>query len=173
MDPVSLEFGTIKLRPLLSNDSLKLSELANNKKIWDNVRDFFPHPYSENNAIEFIEICRKEDPQVTFAIEFEGELVGVIGLIPQSDIYALSAEIGYWIGEQYWNNGIATEAIGLIVPYGFYTLDLRRIYSGVFDFNKASQRVLEKCGFELEGIFKNAIIKNNKIVNEYRYAIVR
>ena len=173
MDIEHPESGMVRLRQLRTTDSPRLSELANNKNIWDNVRDFFPHPYSEKNAVEFIELVGKEDPKVTFAIDFQGELVGVIGLVPQSDIYRLSAEIGYWIGEPFWNKGITTQAIRLLTHYGFHTLDLQRIYTGVFDYNKASQRVLEKCGFVLEGIFKHAIIKNNKTIDEYRYALIK
>lgn len=173
MDPVNLESGLVKIRKLHTTDSVRLSELANNKNIWDNVRDFFPHPYTEKNAIEFIELCNRENPQITFAIEFEGKLVGVIGLVLQSDIHRLSAEIGYWIGEPYWNKGIATKAIRLLTHYGFHTLNLQRIYTGVFDYNKASQRVLEKCGFELEGILKKAIIKNNNIIDQYCYALIK
>jgi RimJ/RimL family protein N-acetyltransferase len=111
-----------------------------------------------------------ENPPCTFAIEYMGELAGCIGLVKQTDVYKLSAEIGYWIGEPYWGLGIATTAVELLTEYGFHQLGLVRIYSGVFDFNKASQRVLEKAGYQLEGIFEKSVIKNGKICNEYRYA---
>jgi RimJ/RimL family protein N-acetyltransferase len=93
--------------------------------------------------------------------------------VPQTDIYRLGAEIGYWIGEPYWGQGIATKAVELVTEYGFNRLGLERIYSGVFDFNKASQKVLEKSGFTLEGIFKKSVIKNGRIINEYRYAKIK
>lgn len=163
----------VRLRELKITDKKKLSELANNKNIWDNVRDYFPHPYTEENAIEFINLCNKEDPKVTFAIEYDNNLAGVIGLVMQTDIYRLSAEIGYWIGEPFWKKGIATNAVRLMVDYGFNSLQLKRIYTGVFDYNKTSQRILEKNGFKLEGILKKAIIKNNKIIDEYRYGITK
>ena len=163
----------VGLRELKPDDTNRLSELANNKNIWNNLRDFFPFPYTKENARDFIDRCIKEDPKVTFAIEYKEELVGVAGLVLQSDINRLSAEVGYWIGEPYWNKGIASSAVALVVNYGFNTLKLNRIYCGVFDFNKASQRVLEKCGFTLEGIFKKAVIKDKKIIDEYRYAIIK
>ncbi len=163
----------IRLRELHPADKQILAELANNKRIWNNVRDFFPHPYTEKDAIEFIEICAKENPKTTFAIEFQNEFVGITGLVLQTDIYRTTAEIGYWIGEPYWNKGIATKAVKLLVNYGFDSLKLNRIFSGVFENSKASQKVLEKCGFRLEGIFEKSILKNNAIINEYRYGIVK
>ncbi len=162
----------LKLRPFRESDSLKLSEFCNNKKVWDNLRDYIPHPYSESNALEYIRFCQSEDPQLTFAIEYEGKFAGSIGLVKQSDVYKLTAEIGYWIGEPYWGKGITTQAAKMITDYGFNKLGLVRIFSGVFDFNKASQRVLEKAGFKLECVFEKSIYKNGKICDEYRYAMI-
>ncbi|MBA7576494.1 putative ribosomal N-acetyltransferase YdaF [subsurface metagenome] len=167
------EKDNIRLRELRPADKPRLAQLANNKKIWDNVRDFFPFPCLKKNAIDFIAICNKEDPKVTFAIEYQGDLTGVAGLVLQTDIYRKSAEIGYWVGEPYWNKGIATSAVILLINYGFEKLTLERIFTGVFEHNKASQRILEKCGFIHEGIFKNAIIKNNRVLDEYRYGITK
>ena len=163
----------IKLRQFEDKDMQSVARLCNNIKIWDNVRDFLPHPYTQKHAQEFIRTCRGEVPQVTFAIEYKGDLTGCIGLVKQTDIYKLTAEVGYWIGEPYWGLGIATKSVNLIVEYGFYRLDLVRIFTGVFDFNKASQRVLEKAGFKLEGIFEKSVLKNGVIISEYRYAKVK
>ena len=163
----------VALRRLIPSDKFRLAELANNKKIWDNVRDYFPHPYTEEEAERFIEFTKQEDPVQTSGILWGGDLVGVVGLVKRSDVYRKTAEIGYWIGEPYWNRGIAPKAVSLIVDYGFNELDLLRIDAGVFEFNKASQRVLEKCGFEFEGVFKKSIIKNGQIWDEYRYGIIK
>lgn len=132
----------LKLRPFKVSDSKRLAEFCNNKNIWDNLRDYMPFPYTEKNATEYIGYCQSENPQLTFAIEFSGEFVGSIGLVRQTDVYKLTAEIGYWIGEPYWGLGITTEAVRLITEYGFNHLGLVRIYTGVFDFNKASQKAL-------------------------------
>jgi RimJ/RimL family protein N-acetyltransferase len=162
----------VKIRQFISNDISKLAELCNNKNIWDNLRDFIPFPYTEKDAQGFIDFCSKENPVVTFAIDLNENLVGCIGLVPQNDIYRLSAEIGYWIGEPYWGFGIATQAVRLIVDYGFKKLNLIRIFTGVFDYNVPSQRVLEKAGFKKEGVFEKSIIKNGQIHDEYRYSII-
>jgi [ribosomal protein S5]-alanine N-acetyltransferase len=163
----------LKLREFRDSDIPILAELCNNRKIWDNLRDIIPYPYTEKDAEYFIGLCRKENRQTTFGIEHNGEFTGCIGLVLQNDIYKLSAELGYWIGEPYWGRGIATSAVNKIVDYGFTKLDLVRIYSGIFAFNKASQRVLEKAGFQLEGIFRNSVYKNGTICDEYRYAKIK
>lgn len=162
----------IRLRKFKIVDSSRLAELCNNKNIWNNLRDYLPFPYTEKDAAEYIEYCQSEEPQLTFAIEFNGDFVGSIGLVKQTDVYKLTAEIGYWIGEPYWGLGIATKAVRLITEYGFNHLGLVRIYTGIFDYNKASQRVLEKSGFKLECVFEKSIFKNDKICDEYRYALI-
>ena len=167
---IKLQNLPVTLRGFNETDSDQLAKLCNNRNIWDNLRDFIPSPYSEQNAIDFIKICQLENPQVTFAIDYNNELAGCIGLVPQSDIYRLSAEIGYWIGEPYWGLGIATKAVQLLTEYAFKQLKLTRIYTGVFDYNLSSQRVLEKAGFKKEGIFEKSIIKNGVICDEHRYA---
>ncbi len=165
-----LVFENLKLRKLKDSDEHRLAALCNNKKIWDNLRDYIPYPYTDKDATAFIGFCKTENPQQTFAMEYNNEFVGCIGLVLQTDVYKLTAEIGYWIGEPFWGLGLATKAVNLLVDYGFNQLNLVRIYTGVFDFNKASQRVLEKAGFKLECIFEKSIVKNGVICNEYRYA---
>ena len=161
----------IKLRSLNDRDSSALASLANNKKIWDNLRDIMPYPYTIENAIFFINLVKNEDPQLTFAIEYDGKLCGVIGLVAQQDVYKKTAEIGYWIGEPFWNKGIATEAVKLITDYGLKELGLVRIHTGIFEYNTASMKVLEKCGYKRDGIFEKAVIKNGQIWDEYRFSI--
>ncbi len=163
-----------KLRPLCPADAETLARLANNKKIWDSVRDHFPHPYTLEDAKDFIERKAEEIPAHSFAIANQNEeFCGVISLIPQEDVYRISAEIGYWIGEPFWGQGIATQAIAQMTRYGFQELHLERIFAAVFDYNKASMRTLEKNGYHKEGVFKQAVIKNGQIHDEHRYAKLR
>ncbi len=162
----------VKIRQFTVLDQSELARLANNKNVWDNLRDYIPFPYTEKDAESFIRLNLKENPQQNFGIAFDNELCGVIGLIPQKDVYRKSAEIGYWLGEPFWGKGIATEAVRQITEYGFARLGIIRIYSGVFDYNIASMKVLEKNGFKKEGIFRNAIIKNGKVFDEHRYYLL-
>ena len=165
--------GEIILRCLTKDDRSSLANLANNKKIWDNVRDFLPNPYTENDAEIFINLTTQEVIAMTFAIDYEGQFCGVIGLVRQTDVYKKTAEIGYWIGEPFWNKGIATKSVKLMTSYGLQSLDFVRIHTGVFEYNIGSMRVLEKNGYTKDGIFKKSIFKNGKIWDEHRYSIIK
>lgn len=168
--PLRFTDGVVTIRKFRRSDKFRMAEIANNEKVAANLRDAFPSPYSVEDAQKFISVCLRQKPYQVFAIEFEGEYVGNIGLHRQDDVYRKTAELGYFIGEPWWNRGITTRAVNLICDYGFRELDIIKIFSGVFSFNTASQRVLEKCGFTLEAILKSAVIKNGEICDEYRYA---
>lgn len=165
-----MKFNEVELRKFRNSDAGRLVKLANNKKISQNLRDGFPHPYTLSDAESFIKKCLEQKTITTFAIEYKGEYVGNIGLMIGQDVYRKSAEIGYFIGEEYWNKGITTKAVNLITEFGFKELELIRIHTGIFEFNTSSMRVLEKCGFTKEGIFQKAIYKNSKIWDEHRYS---
>jgi [ribosomal protein S5]-alanine N-acetyltransferase len=167
---VELTSGDIKLREFKLSDAQRFAELANNEQISRNLRDGFPNPFTYKHAEEFIQRWMALDPVTVFAIEYQGEYVGNISLSKGKDVYRKSAEIGYFIGEPYWNRGIATAAVNLITEYGFVDLDIVRVHTGVYEHNTASQRVLEKCGFKKEGVFQKAVFKRNKFWNEVRYA---
>lgn len=164
--------NSVKIRPFRLEDAPRMAELANNPKIAINLRDAFPHPYSLADAETFIKMCMTHNPTQAFAIEYNGEYAGNIGLHPETDVYRKSAEIGYFLGEPYWGKGIMTEAVKQMVKYGFANLDIVRIHTGIFEYNVASQRVLEKCGFKKEAVFEKAIFKNNRLWNEVRYALL-
>jgi len=161
--------GVVSLRPFCRDDGPRMAELANNEKIAVNLRDGFPHPYTLADAEKFIEMALSKPDQI-FAIEFEGEYVGNIGVHKKSDVYRYGAEIGYFLGEPYWNKGIMQRAVNLVCDYAFRELDIIRIDTGVFEFNPASMSVLEKCGFVKEAVFRKSVVKKGKIWNEVRYA---
>jgi len=165
-----LKEGNIILRPFYDNDANALAQLSNNKIIWDNLRDFIPFPYGIDDAISFIKLTQKENPQMTFAIEYDRQFCGVIGLVGQSDVYKRTAEIGYWVGEPYWNKGIATVSVKLLTDYGFNQLDFIRIHTGVFEYNIGSMNVLTKNGYSKDGVFKKSILKNGQIFDEHRFS---
>ena len=162
-----------KLRSLRPDDAHDIAEYANNKKIWINLRDAFPFPYTLENAKSYIEMTCAQKPQSFFGIEVNSKIVGMIAVLQGKDVYSISGEIGYWLGEEYWNKGVMTAAVKAMVDYGFQELGLERIHSGVFEYNTTSMKVLEKAGFIKETIFKNAVKKDGLIVNEHRYAILK
>jgi RimJ/RimL family protein N-acetyltransferase len=163
----------LKLRKLREEDRFRLAELANNKKIWDNLRDQMPHPFRLEDADRFIKIKKDQIEDYVFVIEYEGELAGLIGLHPQKDVYRLSLELGYWIGEPFWGKGLATESVKQVLDFAFNNLDINRIFAGALEHNEGSKKVLLKNGFLFEGIARKAVVKNEVIMDEFRYGILR
>jgi ribosomal-protein-alanine N-acetyltransferase len=170
---MELELKTCVIRPWRPGDEESLAEHANNFNIWRNLRDRFPHPYTMEDAREWILRVGEESPQANFAIVVDGRAVGGIGLILKDDISRCSAEIGYWLGEAFWGRGITTEAVHALTNWGFDNFDLSRIYAGVLEWNPASMRVLEKAGYQFEGRLRKAVVKQNQVMDEFIYAIVR
>ena len=162
------------LRPWQKSDLASLIKYANNPLIAANMTDAFPHPYTEVKGIAFLEMVTAILPVRVWAIEINGEAAGGIGLHPQQDIMRRNAELGYWLAEPYWGKGIITRAVPQVIELGFKVLpDIERIYARPFGRNKASQRVLEKSGFEYETMFKNTIFKNGVFDDELFYAVRR
>ena len=162
-----------KLRPWTLDDLDSLVRNANNFNIAKFMSDKFPHPYTTEDGKAFIEIATKDNPINIFAIDIDGQAVGGIGIFLQSDIHQKNAEIGYWLAEPFWGKGIITKAINEIVDFGFKNYDITRIFARPFGINIASQRVLEKSGFKLEGKFEKALFKNGEYLDEMIYAIRR
>ena len=161
------------LRPWEINDLDSLVEQANNIKIAKFMTDGFPYPYTPENGKAFIECATTDTPVHIFAIVVNGKAVGGIGIHPQADIHRRNAELGYWLSEAHWGNGIITKAIKEMVDFAFKTYDINRVFARPFGTNKASQRVLEKSGFILEGQFEKALLKNGEFEDELIYAIRR
>lgn len=162
------------LRRWAGDDAPALVKYANNKKIADNLRDGFPYPYTINDAWAFLQSFIDADESKSFcrAIDADGEAVGSIGIFFKDDVYRRSAEIGYWLGEPFWGNGIVTAAIKLMCEEAFRRYDIVRIYAEPYAQNMASRRALEKAGFELEGILRKSVYKNGDIFDSCVYALL-
>lgn len=146
---------------------------ANNRNVWINLRDRFPHPYTHAEARNWLEMVVGVKPENSFAIAVDDEAVGGIGFTVQHDVGRRSAEIGYWLGEEYWGRGIATQALIAVTDYAFANYDLCRMYAHVFAWNPASARVLEKAGYEFEGRLKKSVTKDGQTIDQLMYAVVR
>jgi RimJ/RimL family protein N-acetyltransferase len=155
------------------SDAPNIVKHGNNFNVWINLTDRFPHPYTLPHAHAWLKHHVRTTPETSFAIEVDGEYVGGIGFDPQQGERRLSAEIGYWLGERYWGIGIATEALRGMTEYAFANHNLVRLYAHVFEWNIASIRVLEKCGYVREAILRRSVIKDNQIIDEMIYAFVR
>lgn len=159
--------NNVLLRPWKKEDAQPLAAIANNRRVWNYVRDAFPNPYTVMDALQWISKESTAKPLVNFAIIYEGEVAGSVGIILQDDVYRKTVEIGYFTGEKFWGKGIATQAVGLLLPYITTTFDIVRITARVFENNKESMKVLQKNGFYLESIQRKAGIKNNEVLDVY------
>lgn len=161
------------VRSFRPDDASSLARHANNRRVWMNLRDQFPHPYSLSDAERFIGEAAGLEPQTHFAIAVDGAAAGAVGLHLKKDIRRRSAEIGYWLGEELWGRGIATEAVRALTGHAFARFDLARLYAGVFEGNHASMRVLEKAGYTREARLRKAITKDGRTIDLLLYANVR
>jgi len=146
---------------------------ANNRNVWINLRDRFPHPYTLADARNWLECVVGITPETSFAIAVDDEAVGGIGFTIQPDVAHRSAEIGYWLGEEFWGRGIATDALIAVTNYAFKNYDVCRLYAHVFDWNPASARVLEKAGYEFEGRLRKSVTKAGQTIDQLMYGLVR
>ncbi|HEX6915394.1 MAG TPA: GNAT family N-acetyltransferase [Chitinophagaceae bacterium] len=157
----------VVLRCWRRQDAQQLSAIANNRKIWLNLRDRFPHPYTVMDAMKWVQLHHEDDPVQHFCIEYQGKVAGGIGVLTKEDVYRCSIEIGYFVGESYWGRGIASYAVSRMLEYIEDHFDVNRIYAEVFEHNKASMLVLRKNGFHLEGIRQKAVLKDGVLLDDY------
>jgi RimJ/RimL family protein N-acetyltransferase len=161
------------VRSLRTDDAEELARLANDREIWRNLKDRFPFPYAVEHANAFIAYCQSQTPESNFAIAVGDRLAGVIGFEHRDDVWRRSVELGYWLGREYWNRGIAAEAARAMAAWAFAQWEIDRVWAGVFDWNAASARVLEKAGFTLEGRLRKSAYKDGRAVDELIFGMVR
>ena len=164
------------LRPWRREDVEDVLRYANNEKIARNLRNIFPYPYIRTDAENFVNSCLEADEtcQMFRAIEAEGRAVGSIALCRGGDVYVRTAELGYWLAEDYWGQGIMTQAVRQICREGFEQWDdLVRIYAEPYARNAPSRRVLEKAGFALEGVLRQNVFKEGEVCDSCMYALLR
>ena len=157
----------MEFRPHRINLAKEFATIKNTPEILDNGYDKTPSPFTESDAITFIKQQLKKSKDERFLIYWNNKLAGEIGITLMSDVFRLNAEIGYFISKDFWGKGLATQAVKKMTDYTFANFDVVRIVAGVFDFNKSSMKVLEKNGYYLESVRKNAVIKNGKIIDDY------
>ena len=163
------------LRKWRLSDAKDLAAALSNKKVLNNLRDGLPFPYTPQDAEDYITAMLSADENDTFAfaITVHDRAVGSIGAFRQSNIHSRTAELGYYLAEEYWGQGIVTEAIRQICGLLFETTDILRIYAEPFSYNIGSRRALEKAGFTCEGVMKNNAVKNGKVQDMTLYSLTR
>jgi ribosomal-protein-alanine N-acetyltransferase len=159
-----------EVRSWRHDDLGSLVQHADNRKIWLNLRDRFPHPYTKRDGREFLRTMLTQRPETAFAIAVGGEAVGGIGFVMMPDVERVSAEIGYWLAEPFWGRGMTTEAVVAVTRYAIDTHGFTRMFALPFASNRASCRVLEKAGYVLEGRLRRSAIKDGQIIDQMQYA---
>ena len=144
---------------------------ANNRNVWINLRDRFPHQYKVSDARNWLDLVVGYEPETNFAIAVNDKAVGGIGFSRLDDVNFRSAEIGYWLGEEFWGRGLATQALVAVTRYAFESTDVCRVFAHVFEWNNASARVLEKAGYTFEGRLKKSVSKDGKIIDQLMYSM--
>ena len=167
-----LKLPTCDVRSWRTSDAEPISRYANNRKIWLNLRDAFPHPYTLKDAREYIRAVRQRTPETSFAITVNDEAIGSVGFVLREDVERVSAEIGYWLAEPFWGRGIATEALSAVTAHAVETYQLTRVFAVPFAWNAASCRVLEKAGYVLETRLRRSAIKNGTMTDQLQYAFI-
>lgn len=164
-----------KIRKWKLTDAKDIAVALSNKNVQDNLRDGLPYPYSEQDGMDFISsmLSANETETFTFAITLDDKAIGSIGVFRQQNIHRQTAEMGYYIAEEYWGNGIMTDAVKQICEYVFENSDILRIYAEPFAHNIGSCRVLEKAGFKYEGTLRSNAVKNGKVVDMKMYSRLR
>lgn len=172
---MSVEQATpsFELRPWRQDDLTDLVKHANDLSIADNLTNTFPHPYTEEDGLAFLNRFRSDTPVRVFAIVVDGHAVGSIGVFQQDDIFHHNAELGYWLAAPFRGRGIVPAALRQMVDYAFQGWPLKRVFARPFGSNTASQRALEKAGFTLEARLVGTIEKNGRIEDELIYAVRR
>jgi len=158
------------LRPWRPSDRADLIRHANNRKVWRNLTHMFPHPYTEADAEHWIRIANEEGRSLHLAIEFKGAAAGGVGAIAGEGIAAATADFGYWLGEPFWGQGIATAAASALVGRLMREQRFSRLQAPVFAWNPASMRVLEKVGFVREGVLRSSVTKDGALIDSVMYA---
>ena len=164
-----------KIRKWKLTDAKDIAVALSNKNVQDNLRDGLPYPYSEQDGMDFISsmLSTNETETFAFAITLDDKAIGSIGVFRQQNIHRQTAEMGYYIAEEYWGNGIMTDAVKQICEYVFENSDILRIYAEPFAHNIGSCRVLEKAGFKYEGTLRSNAVKNGKVVDMKMYSRLR
>lgn len=169
---MNLEIGEYILRPWQMEDAPSLAKYANNRKIWINLRDGFPHPYTLQDAEAFISRAFESRSGPLLAIATQQEVIGSIGLMIGKDVHRHTAEMGYWLAEPFWGKGIMTRAVKRMTALGIHNLKLFRIFAEPYATNRASARVLEKAGFIREGILRSSVFKDGKVLDQFLYSFI-
>ena len=169
---LTTEDPSIVLRPWATGDYESLVKYGNNKLVWRNLTDMFPHPYTHENAVQWVAIARDPGASIFLAIDLAGEAIGGVGVIAKDANDFHTGQFGYWLGQPHWGRGIATKAARALKHYALSGLRFKRLEAPVFAWNPPSMHVLEKTGFVREGVLRRSVLKDGQLIDSVMYAAV-
>lgn len=158
------------LRPWAPADKASLVEHANNRNVWRNLADVFPHPYTDADAEAWFQIATRPGRSIHLAIELDGAAVGSISARTGEGIFVRTGHFGYWLGEQHWGKGVMTAAGLAFLQYLKADARFARLESPVFEWNPSSMRVLEKLGFERVAVLRKSVTKDGQLIDSVLYS---
>ena len=168
-----IELSQCSIRELIPSDADAMARYGNNRKVWLQLRDRFPHPYRRQDAEAFLHRVAQQSPTTVWCIDVAGEAAGTIGIVPGTDVERIGAEIGYWLGEPFWGRGIMTEVVRAVTLECLERFQLARVFAVPYVTNAASCRVLEKVGYVCEGRLRRSALKDGQLLDQLMYAYVR
>jgi [ribosomal protein S5]-alanine N-acetyltransferase len=170
-----LESSHVRLRKLDISDAVSLQRHADDELVRANLFDGFPSPYTIEHAVQWCtEGAHDSKMGYVLGVETGGQIVGCMSILQNSGWLRCNAEIGYWIGREYWGYGKTPEALKLLLEWAQqYLPEVTRIYAPTFAWNQASQRVLQKTGFCLEAHQPRSAIKDGRVVDTVVWAKYR
>jgi RimJ/RimL family protein N-acetyltransferase len=167
---MKIALSRASVRSWRADDAESLAKYADNRNVWRNLRDAFPHPYGIDDAKRFLARAEEMKPETFFCIaSVEDAAIGGIGFTIGSDVERFTAEIGYWLAEPFWGRGITTEALVAVTQYAIRTHQLHRLFAVPYAWNDASSRVLEKAGYRFEGRLRNSAFKDGQLIDQLMY----
>ncbi|MFN8997785.1 MAG: GNAT family N-acetyltransferase [Betaproteobacteria bacterium] len=169
---VATEDPLIHLRPWNTGDYESLVRYGDNKLVWRNLTDMFPHPYTRSNAVEWVALASEPSESIFLAIDLAGEAIGGVGVIAREGNDFHTGQFGYWLGQPHWGRGLATKVARALKSHAFSRNRFKRLEAPVFAWNPPSMRVLEKVGFIREGVLRKSVLKDGQLIDSVMYAAV-
>lgn len=177
MSPPFLQAKHCLLRPLNAADAPSIARHANDERVWRNLFEGFPHPYTLEDAKFW---CTEGSHDLSlfgfvWGIEIDREIVGCLGVRPETEASdSCNAEVGYWLGHAYWGKGIAVDALITATQWAFSELtQIERLFAPIYSRNAASQRVAQKAGYTLEARIPRSKLKAGEVLDVMQYAHYR
>jgi RimJ/RimL family protein N-acetyltransferase len=161
------------LRAWRAADAESLARYANNERVWRNMSEAFPHPYSLALAQHWVDRGHIDLGGDNWAIAFDDEAVGGCGLHQGAGGDRCNAEIGYWLGEPFWGRGVVTQVARVLTEQAFARPEVTRVFAPVHADNPVSMRVLQKNGFYREAELRRSALKAGHVIDRVQWARLR